>query len=535
MSYRSTSWPVPSKASTLVCCVPSGSFTTAPTVVGTPTAAIAEVAAATVAGSWRAAGSSAPSPHTTRSAPGSLPRLRCASMLRCATRRSSSTGGHAWRGRERRSGRRRSSRLGPSMTATGSNTGARTASAAAVGEDDPVRPPPLPRHQDGDRRVHEHDDERDAPDGGDAAPAATASCSAPGDAERDPGEAAERPHPADPIHNGPGRRDRQRVDDRSVRATRPARRRRRTPRSPRRDRSDERGPGERSEQQRSNRGTPRTARARSTGRRAAPRPAEHDRRTSSSGTSPTKAIGHAPTGGNASDVHSPAAAAIPHPASSDGRPRGGFTSGAVAAEHLLLVRELAPVLHEEAALAHELGLLHRDDLRVDGLGAVVAHEVDRDDLLVLLDGLLGRSRSPPASRGCLGATPRRADRARGALSCPRAPQGVGSASSSSIGRSSSSSTRSSMSSGMGGSVLRSGPEVLRLGAQRAHPTPRSRERWGSLRAGQRRDPRDLWVRDAGAPRSLLSLLGPAPPPGRRRIAHGSQRPIDRSSGSAQKV
>ena len=49
------------------------------------------------------------------------------------------------------------------------------------------------------------------------------------------------------------------------------------------------------------------------------------------------------------------------------------------------------------------------------------------------------------------------------------------------------------------------------------------------------DPRDLWGRDAGAPRSLLSLLGPAaPPPGRRRTPEGIPSARTRSSSTTGK-
>src|SRR3954469_5365413 len=121
----------------------------------------------------------------------------------------------------------------------------------------------------------------------------------------------------------------------------------------------------------------------------APRPIVRSRSSTNNGATPTNAIGHAPTGENAREVARPAASAPAHPRPSDGRGRG-FTSRAVAAEHLLLIRELAPVLHEEAVPAHELGLLHRDDLRVDRLGAIIAGKVEWNDLFIIVDHLLDR-------------------------------------------------------------------------------------------------------------------------------------------------
>ena len=46
------------------------------------------------------------------------------------------------------------------------------------------------------------------------------------------------------------------------------------------------------------------------------------------------------------------------------------------------VRELTPASPDSSVSAHELGLLHRDDLRVDRLGAVVPREIDGDDIFV---------------------------------------------------------------------------------------------------------------------------------------------------------
>ena len=160
------------------------------------------------------------------------PRLRCASMLRCATSEVLLDGGHGGGNAnvDLDDGDRHG---GPVDDRRGQQHGRQDRQRGRRREDDPVRSPPLPRHQAGDRRVHEHDDEGDAPDGGDARQRQQRPVRHLDDAERDPGEPAERPRPADPIQDGPRRRDRERVDDRAVRAGGRARRRPRTPRSPR--------------------------------------------------------------------------------------------------------------------------------------------------------------------------------------------------------------------------------------------------------------------------------------------------------------
>ena len=75
--------------------------------------------------------------------------------------------------------------------------------------------------------------------------------------------------------------------------------------------------------------------------------------------------------------------------------------------------------------------------------------------------------------------------------------------------------------------------------ERAHavnaPGAPRHSRQGPRRGTKDENPRDLWGRDAGAPRSLLSLLGSrAPPPGRWRSANGIGHPAKRSTPGAEK-
>src|SRR5207302_8620880 len=69
-------------------------------------------------------------------------------------------------------------------------------------------------------------------------------------------------------------------------------------------------------------------------------------------------------------------------------PPAGRRSGAVPAEHPVLVLQLASVLHEVAVLAYELGGLGRDHLDGKGLETLLAlHGEYGVVLFLLLDGL----------------------------------------------------------------------------------------------------------------------------------------------------
>ena len=115
------------------------------------------------------------------------------------------------------------------------------------------------------------------------------------------------------------------------------------------------------------------------------------------------------------------------------RDAGGAPSGAVAAQHLLLVRQLTAVLHQEASLADELGLLHRDDPGVGRIGGELLFLGEGEDDLFLFLGcflggfLLGRAVSWMDSTSPAGA--------------PGSGGTVASASSASLGSSSSSRRR----------------------------------------------------------------------------------------------
>src|SRR3954467_1916037 len=388
LSYRSTRSPDASNASALVRCVPSGSLTTAPTVVGTPTAAIAARTLSTVARSARAPGSSAPSPHTARSGGGLwLASVRNSSTLRRATVRSSCTG-------DVPAGARTSTWTAAMVTgspvAAGSGINAGPNTAATATATSAIRGhPPLPRRAIEDAtaaftRTTTNVTPQTPVTDARRTRLRSSTCDVPRFAQLNPpnGHIARSQSIAVQAAAIPrvlqiGRSRRTIKVARAANAAIDA--------ADMRTSAPHASAPNRKIQYKVAPNIPIPKHKPST----APRPIVRSRSSTNNGATPTNAIGHAPTGGNAREVARPAASAPAHPRPSDGRGRG-FTSRAVAAEHLLLIRELAPVLHEEAVPAHELGLLHRDDLGVDRLGSVVAGEVERHDLLVLVGRLLDR-------------------------------------------------------------------------------------------------------------------------------------------------
>src|SRR6266508_790780 len=196
-----------------------------------------------------------------------------------------------------------------------------------------------------------------------------------------------------------------------------------------------------------------------------------------------------------------------------GRPRG---SGAVAAEHLGLVLELASVLHQVALLAYELGGLRRDHLDRERLEALLSRQAEEAVILLFLalPGLLldqeVLDRLDVFSVGCGRRSGDLFGRCFGVLGflldlfvlealfdvfhVPSFRPGDSTA-----GKQSGNPFRR---------LNASGPLLVPTGGNQATRTKERKE--------DEEDPRDLWGHGAGAPSSLLSLLGPRRVTGKRR-------------------
>ena len=208
---------------------PSGSSVTAPIKVGTPTRAMTSRTATHRLRdrSWPP-GSSAPSPHTARSG-GSLASRRVLAMFELGhpdvlVRRVHGARPphvHLERGHVERPPIR-AARTGSPTERGPRGPRCRRRSAA------PPRPSALDDRED--QAVHEHDDEGDAPDARDGREPHRRVVVHLADAERPPGEAPERPQPAEPFEDGPQGRPAHRVQDGPAR---PADHGRREPEQPR--------------------------------------------------------------------------------------------------------------------------------------------------------------------------------------------------------------------------------------------------------------------------------------------------------------
>ena len=182
--------------------VPSGSSVTAPAIVGAPTVAIAWLTADMSSGSAVTPGSSAPSPHTTRSG-GSWVSSRCRSMFRRATATSSSAPTRSWT---------EATSTWIAATSTERPFGAGRGIAAghhgerrrADGQGERPRPSATPPPLPGEQEQPGHDDhrERQGPDPADGREGQRGRVDL-GHAQLAPSEPAERDHASDPFDDRP--------------------------------------------------------------------------------------------------------------------------------------------------------------------------------------------------------------------------------------------------------------------------------------------------------------------------------------------
>src|SRR6266550_2010123 len=127
---------------------------------------------------------------------------------------------------------------------------------------------------------------------------------------------------------------------------------------------------------------------------SAPACADAPRRASRRGTRAISATHRWSRGGKAAVNARPETIAATSRARS-GQPVGVNTKpglGAVPAEHLLLIRQLTPVLHQEAAAAGELVRLRRDHLLDQCFGLVVPRSEIKNDVVLVFFNVFGALR-----------------------------------------------------------------------------------------------------------------------------------------------
>ena len=294
------------------------------------------------------------------------------SFIRATARSSSSEGRScAVRRRPGSSPRRATAPFG--SASTGSRPGARRARRRPRRGSRPARRRPLP-HRSADRHEQASTTTTTKVDNPRRRPPTRAGASG-----RRPGWTPSCPHEnppsgqraRTPLDRGPQPRQAEHGQPRVARGARSRRERSRTRDATAADRSDERPPRHLAEPQDPVEESAEVRRAPNDGARAAaPRRGPASRTTHSRARRPTNASGHQPSGGNASERTTPRRG---DGELESGAPRSA-RSGAVPAEHPLLVRELAPMLHQEASLADELGGLGRHHPGLDRLEALVLGE-----------------------------------------------------------------------------------------------------------------------------------------------------------------
>jgi hypothetical protein len=273
--------------------------------------------AASVAGSAAAAGSRAPSPHSTRSGRGPAPSVRCSSTWRAATSSSSSTGDVPG-GTRTSTWRAAMSRASPVAGYAGSAIGATTATAATAAST--ARCAPLPSRASS---VAMAAFARPTTNVTPHTPASAASgnvrrfgaCETPSDPQVKP-PSGHIPRSHSMAVQAPAANTASTIG-RSARHIAPTRSPNRATQAAHNSTSAVQAIVPNSAIQYSVAPKNPTPHSRPY---TAPRRAPAVRRISSSGTRPTKAIGHRPTGGNASEVARPAPIATAQPTRMEGRP-----------------------------------------------------------------------------------------------------------------------------------------------------------------------------------------------------------------------
>ena len=329
-----------------MCWVPSGSSRPRPRASGRPPPRSPACTFATNRGSLAAPGSSAPSPQTARSG-GSDASCACSAMCRRATPWSSLTAEVL-----------AASRTSTCSVATSTSRPFGTENGISEWCEDqdcgqPEEAAAPPRSPAGYRldeeRVHGHHHERHPPDARDRGEPHRRLVIDLRDPQRAPAEAAERPRRADPVHHRPQRRETHRREDR---ASAPDDRRREQPEHDRRGGAEERQrqPCHLSEaldpvERRSVAGQAEREAERSAPAAAGRAEQPQERCDGEERERP-------PRERRGCGEHEQPARDRDQERDREGR---DAPSGAIPAEHPLLVRQLAPVLDQEALLAHELG------------------------------------------------------------------------------------------------------------------------------------------------------------------------------------